>query len=398
NTAMNENKRDKVSIDQVLHGYSDGHRLLESSRSFGREAERIMFVLSDMSGPTMVKELESYLTGYPLHDSGVYALAKTWYAPEMDRPGCVWTHTLIIRFSDIPNMKDPRKLLSMFHRPNTKESWALYRSPVEVPIGDSARSADFELNQSSGLVSWVIAALYGSPETPVFIAVHNSSRFEDLVLRIWNQQWPSLRRSFSFCTGSISNRKLDDRFFDLQIVPKRSLDQIKRELPFAECLDSEKEVDLAKTPAWISLTAYDMLSSSNAKLRRFLWNFGADEIKGRKTFKKLVEVFLALEDVDSGGMSISELIKSVAKIFPTKKDGSRLKSAIFGSAKAKNRVLPTVGEIDLLRELSITGYHKNFDKKTLKISERAKTLWKSQQEVAKQLLVNLISYDLNPLG
>ena len=44
----------------------------------------------------MVPGFESYLTAYPLPRSSLVAFARTWTAPEMPRPGCVWTHTLLI--------------------------------------------------------------------------------------------------------------------------------------------------------------------------------------------------------------------------------------------------------------------------------------------------------------
>ena len=85
-----------MRIEQTLHGYSDGHRLLAASTELPRDARYAMLGLSDISGRSMVSGFEEYLTGYPVPDSSLYAFAKTWYAPEMERPGCVWTHTLLI--------------------------------------------------------------------------------------------------------------------------------------------------------------------------------------------------------------------------------------------------------------------------------------------------------------
>src|SRR5262249_10651964 len=85
-----------VRVDQALHGYEDGHRLLAGSRPLPRDAERTMLVLSDLSGSGSIDGFESYLTGYALPSAGAYALARTWVALEMPRPGCVWTHTLLL--------------------------------------------------------------------------------------------------------------------------------------------------------------------------------------------------------------------------------------------------------------------------------------------------------------
>ena len=94
-------KNDHISIHQALHGYHDGHTLLGSSREFPADVRRTMLVLSDMSGQSMEPGFESYFTGYPLEGEGFYAFAKTWHAAEMPRSGCVWTHTLLLPFSEL---------------------------------------------------------------------------------------------------------------------------------------------------------------------------------------------------------------------------------------------------------------------------------------------------------
>src|SRR5882672_629479 len=89
-------KMKSIAIQQTLHGYSEGHRLLDGSIKFTDELARIVLRMSDLSGSNVVNGFEEYVTGYPLAALGFYALAKTWYAAEMPRPGCVWTHTLFI--------------------------------------------------------------------------------------------------------------------------------------------------------------------------------------------------------------------------------------------------------------------------------------------------------------
>src|SRR3990172_1339558 len=105
-----------ASIHQAVHGYRDGHRLLSSSSPLSADATRAMLVLSDMSGPSMQPGFDEYLTGYPLPGSEFFVLAKTWYAPEMQRPGCVWTHSLLIPRAQVSNVTTAC-LLEMFRRP-----------------------------------------------------------------------------------------------------------------------------------------------------------------------------------------------------------------------------------------------------------------------------------------
>ncbi len=85
-----------VVIQQTLHGYAEGHRLLDGSIKLGDDLERLVLRMSDLSGSNIVAGFEEYLTGYPLESANMYVFAKTWYAAEMPRPGCVWTHTVFV--------------------------------------------------------------------------------------------------------------------------------------------------------------------------------------------------------------------------------------------------------------------------------------------------------------
>ena len=111
------NKYSGIKIDQTVHGYTDGHCLLAKSIDLSKNSQRQMLIMSDMSGHSMTNGFEEYLTGYPLVDDGYYAFGKTWYASEMKRPGCVWTHTLLVKFDDIQCINDSEILLGLFKRP-----------------------------------------------------------------------------------------------------------------------------------------------------------------------------------------------------------------------------------------------------------------------------------------
>ncbi len=82
----------------------------------------------------MVSGFEEYVTGYPLIDASFYAFARTWYAPEMERPGCVWTHTLLIGERDLGALDDLTILNRCFRRPTTGErsNWDEYRVPLKL--------------------------------------------------------------------------------------------------------------------------------------------------------------------------------------------------------------------------------------------------------------------------
>ncbi len=113
---MPQNTR-TIALHQLLHGYDGGHKLLAASRELPPTVARKILVQSDLSGSIPPKAFETYLTGYPLREISAYAFARTWYAPEMPRPGCVWTHTLLIEADDVAMIPSLSSLLKYFTRP-----------------------------------------------------------------------------------------------------------------------------------------------------------------------------------------------------------------------------------------------------------------------------------------
>ena len=119
-----------MKIHQSIHGYSEGHRQLKSSIELVGQDALTMLILSDSSADVSLLPLNGYLTGYPLKESGSYAFAKTWPAPEIRRPGCVWTHTLLIEYADLAKISDFTQLITLFRRPEGESSLADYASPI----------------------------------------------------------------------------------------------------------------------------------------------------------------------------------------------------------------------------------------------------------------------------
>jgi len=106
------------AIHQFLHGYSDGHRVIEGSLKLPNDVARLILRMSDLSGSSVVKGFEHYLTGYPLDSINGYALAMTWYASEMPRPGSVWTHTLVLPVQTMAAIPSLGSLIRLFKRPS----------------------------------------------------------------------------------------------------------------------------------------------------------------------------------------------------------------------------------------------------------------------------------------
>ncbi|WP_437943759.1 hypothetical protein WMF27_02495 [Sorangium sp. So ce281] len=205
-----------MSIHQAIHGYRDGHRLLSSSVSLSADSARAMLVLSDMSGPAMHPGFDEYLTGYPLPGSEFFVFAKTWYAPEMQRPGCVWTHSLLLSREQLPQTS-ASSLVSKFRRPQQEGVESAAAIPIELEgAGDGGKVDGFADPTAAGAL---VGAVLGQAR-PVIVTVEKAGQLELTILRLWEDLWPAARARFSFCTGALMPRSVAGALMDLQAVPR----------------------------------------------------------------------------------------------------------------------------------------------------------------------------------
>lgn len=297
-------------LHQVLHGYRDGHRLLASSAPSDVAAARQILTLSDASGPGLQPDHPGYITGYPLVSKKSYALARTWPAPEMPRPGCVWTHTLLIDVADLATLSDAEPLLNRFRRPSADEvleDFESYRSPLNVAVDKSEHHRPQYIEKRR--VELVLYGLYGNPLNAVFwTAPDDRNVAENLILALWLQQWPRLRRTFRFCTLSLLSRSPNEESFDLQIVPQGTASRKAKDIVDVDDLDE----DSAAYQEWVVAAADDLLTGGG-DLRRFLWRYGADTDAGRYAFKPLTNAWLAFRHPQKAE-AVTATIDSIEKI------------------------------------------------------------------------------------
>lgn len=401
-------RENTIKLHQTLHGYAEGHRLLESSIKLPPIAARAALILSDMSGPSMFPGFENYVTGYPLQDTNMYALSRTWYAPEMSRPGCVWTHTLLIDNADIAQILDLNQLLKLFIRPAKDKRWSSYNLPLEVHLESVEHSIPKDFHDLDNVALQILKGLYGGADKPVYLQAENSKRYEDLLILVWSQQWPRLRRSFRFCTGSLSNRKTDGKPFDLQVIPRSLFNQIQREANSGIIIQTmsntvpisfKEEGELDILAPWLDAATLDLTSEHRSSVRKFLWRFGADLVEGREVFAPLVQTYICISEVQSGKTTLGELLKLVSNLFPSTRQALRLKQALFGGpSNSKIQLLPWISEADILRVLVTSEHYSAFSPSSLLIRERAKALLDSDHEAAIELTLHIITGDITPRG
>jgi hypothetical protein len=355
-----------------------------------------MLGLSDLSGRNVVEGFEEYLTGYPVPGTEYFAFARTWYAPEMERPGCVWTHTLLLDEGELGSVPHLAALCSLFRRPGPKFSRGEYESPLRFAPTYDDLARPLSRAEATGSL---LRALYETPTAPVLVPSQEAQSLEALVLEIWSQQWVALRFAFRFCTGAIAARAAGEKCFDLQVVPERAARELKRELPAAVVVAPPWDGKELKPPAWLPHAASDLIGTGGRALRAFLHQLGPWLPGGREHYVPAAELFSFAPSLATSRPPLGELVESVATVFPETSQGAVLKSALFGGKSPLAIILTADGsERELLRTLSTSRHGGAFDPEGLGLESRARELWTTNRDEALRLIDHLIRNDHNPLG
>ncbi len=275
-----------LKVHQTLHGYADGHRQLSASVTLKPRDIKTMLVLSDISGPGARIDDDGYLTGYPLVESKMYALARTWAAPEMPRPGCVWTHTLLIEFADLATLTDPASVMSLFRRPNMP---AIANYGTSLCVFDEQSPSRIGAN-AVAFAHQLLASLYGKPHSRVIAARPEALAVDPIVMAVWAQQWPRLRRAFRFCTLSAADRSIESSVFDLQLLSSMDRSVRARFQGAVEVGDSE-----SLREEWLDDAVIDLVHADVTGLRTFLRRIGGDVDSGREAFRVLCRLHVLIQ-------------------------------------------------------------------------------------------------------
>lgn len=295
-----------ILVHQTLHGYNDGHRLISSSLPLDATDARVMLVMSDLSGPGVKPSSQGYLTGYPLEKSGRYVLARTWAAPEMPRPGCVWTHSLIIENADLARFASAQTLLDTLTRPAGVDNRLAYGVPV--PVLHQPKPNWIEGTKQA---EFLLQALYSFPAQQIVAEAGAPFEDERVAIAIWIQQWPRLRRSFSFCTLSGIDRSGKGITLDLQFARETDR-QLRSKFPDAVVAD-RGPISNALQP----LLA-DLVEPESSTLREFLRRTGGDVDGGRRAMLPLCELHASLL-----GIHPPNLASAVSALAALDGDGKR---------------------------------------------------------------------------
>jgi hypothetical protein len=280
---------EQLRIEQALFGYREGHNLVAASVALAPTVRQFLATVTDGSGTENSEGFEAAYTGLPVPETNYYALFCTWPAPEMTRPGCVWSHVLLLDVADLARIHDLSILRDLCLRPATPPGLSDYERTLNL-IGPSIR-AGLEGKEDLHRAIYLLTALYDHPHDGIVVLDARSQPWDVPVFSLWSQQWPRLRRGFAFSTGSLGDRRAAGVRFDLQIAPLGSKRLWGRGNERTITLEFSINPITTPTPPWLDIALKDLCIGTNSPLHRFFFSYGSDIEVPRAAFVRLVECF-----------------------------------------------------------------------------------------------------------
>lgn len=340
----------KMQIHQMLHGYSQGHNLIQGSIVLSSSKDMdCMATLSDWSEYVNPQDEADYITIYPLENSKYYVIAKTWYANEMKRPGCVWTHSLLISFHQLSQVVDFRVFLDIFVRPQDGD-FGFYATPFQIDPTLESENSLF----SNKLIISSLPIIYNEliNQRPQVFSIENKSRFYQYFCLLLMNYFPyQVLCQLSFCTGSSRLRTLYGKPFSLQFINTQH--------DFVKSINLYDEPELNAIPSWIKLATQD-IASEQLQLSRLLHTF-ADEIatdcQHLNGFLILIELINKnYETIEEKQNGMQLIIAELATLFPCREDGELLKERFL----QKRMINKFVSDDEFLYYMCISEFMNSF--------------------------------------
>ena len=309
-----------MKIEQLLHGYDNGHRLLAGSVLLKNNIEMdAVATLSDWSEYVAPGGGESsYVTAYPLLESGYYVVAKTWYADEMKRPGCVWTHSLLIPFDVLNHLDDFKRLTELFKRPSLDGSLDEYSRTIEYENKNYSADDYKPVSIDRKIEARIMQAFLNTGGEPVvFEAQKDNEVLEDALLAVMNTLPQQLLQKTSWCTGTAYIRKLNGEPLICQFVSRAT-----NSIPSDESVSEEK---------WQTYVL-DAIMRGDVNQGQLVRMFSEDIRESYDNYAAIVKTLYTLEDYFKGGKTNEERFKEVlgiiAEVFNDKEKGMVIKKLL----------------------------------------------------------------------
>ena len=372
-------------IHQVLHGYSQGHNRLASSFPLSVQDDDKMKMLSDWSEYSGIKD-NSYITTYPLLDGRHYVVAKSWYADDMERPGCVWTHSLILDLNNLDEKFDFRSLMRLFKRP-IKGDYSSYSEVIRYtafPLSGVTKTF-----QEDVLV-WLYSNLIENKGPMVYRVEQDSSYYQSLILLLLQYLPLGFCKNVVLCSGSAYGRKSSMVEYTLQFATSVGTSL------FTVVKDSKNEIDgVCEGIRSICETMIKDASDTSEVLRVFSSDIGSSPLKLCTTGTLLKYLDNAI--AQSGEKpSFSEIVKLMVEAFPSMYEGINVKTT-FCKKSVSNLFSP---ELVVLADLATCISDKFLIYDAIEYHQRVADLKNSEgvDAYAKYILSLLESDSINSAG
>ena len=324
-------------IEQTLHGYDMGHGLLASSLpNLVPEDQTLLFKLSDWSGFHVLNadEEDCYLTAYPLPSKKYYAIAKTWYADEMERSGCVWTHTLLIPIDDISQEFDFRTISGLFHRPENN-NFSNYNSSLEIEDEDMRNSEEIPVFKNFDILSilFLYTFLISKNKGACLKIERSQCELQNLILSFLQYLPVGYLQDTSLCTGTDTPRKYESALFSLQFVTGRQAVSMDNDSPWKGKISEE---DFNKGIRYIVNESLKNEDETPYLIRLFSKDIGNDENKFISVANLLRLLDAAMtQDVYTSRPDYKEVLHYIFTAFPNPQEGIIVKNNFYSERIVK---------------------------------------------------------------
>lgn len=359
-----------MRIEQVLHGYSEGHRLLASSTTeLSLSDRRKMSLLSDWNEYVSAQDDDSsYLTCYSLPDSPYYVVAKTWYADEKERPGCVWTHSLLIDLRAFTGFFDYLLLFSYFKQPKGGD-YSLYEESIEISDDDRRERIAGDYEDIPSLDYWLWQMLENKQALMLTYQGY-SSKSQQFLLSLMNHIPKAMLSGMSMCSGTGRLLKYEGETFNFQLTS-----EARRSIPKL----SGRVVEGEKVEGWYETIANSILKDG-VDIPMLIARF-SDEIEDRtEALGAVVLVFTLLERLKNPGAENEQKfqlsLRIMATAFPQPEQGKQFKSVVL----SENVTKFFFGEERFIYQMVITPYWCAFDYEACQYNVRVRR-YVSEKEV-----------------
>ncbi len=299
-----------ISINQTLHGYANGHQMLAASCEWTLDERKKLDTLSDLNGQCDEKNFKDYYTGYPIDGGTQYVIAKTWYAAEMERPGCVWTHSLILSIEDVARIQSVNDLLGLFVRPSSQH-FDVYSQLLQLEDGEFEDSDQIDKE----VLEYYIYTVYGfSQPRLIYFETDEQAGLEEFFLCL--QFMPEeLLRDFSFCTMVYGVRTYGGNIFPYQITTEELAHSMERRNSAFEICPPFKTVE--KYPFWVNAFLECACNNNVNDIRKYILLYEKDNINWEK-YNGFLRLYFMLSSRND--LCLQDYFESLFFVFPKDMD------------------------------------------------------------------------------